>query len=259
MNEDEIPGLAELRRRLTDTDAPDTPYEPALSAVHRSVHSYVYRVPGIKTGREHHLLSRLEYFTFLFLDFSKYRNIREQFEIPLELSIYFAEKLEIKHPYDWKKKRRVPVTIDFMLSNPVEGWTAVDVKPSEKMKNKRVLKKFELVAAILERVQIPHTVTTEKDQPPVATANYQILHPLALSFDPPPLPEAEMIRADVALRELLRDATRGIRDAAALCDMDTGLGRGRLTRAALWLIANQRWAVDLTRRVGPDEPVSFLN
>lgn len=259
MNYNSPPGLDELCQRLVATDAPDTPYEPAITTVHLPIDCLLYRVPGIKTGREHHLLGWPEYIKFLHFDFSRYLNIREQFAVPLELSLHVAERLDIKHPYVWKEKRWNVMTVDFMLSNPGGGWTAVDVKPSAKLQRKRVSDKLKLMGAILELARIPHEIHTEKDIGPATAANYEILHPLALPHDPPPFSAVDMGRVSTVMHRLLRDGTRAVRDAAAFCEQETGLGRGLSIRAALWLIANRQWSVDLTRRLGPDEPVSFLS
>jgi len=257
-----VPGLDELNARLTESDDPNVPYEPALSAVHRSVHSYVYRIPGVKTGREHHLLSRLEYHAFLYFEFFSYLNIREQFAIPLELSRYMAARLGIRHPCNWKLKADVPVTSDFVLSLPGGGWLAIDVKPSDKLESARVQEKMTLASACWALMRQPapvrHMVTTEKDQDPITVANYEVLHPLALPICDSPFSDADTERASDALRRILDGGKVTIRDAAAICDRETGLGRGRLCLVALWLIARRRWRVDVTRAIGPDHCVTFL-
>ena len=126
MNTTTIPGLDKLRHLLEATSTPDTPYEPAITTVHLSIDCRLYRVPGIKTGRIHHLLGRPEYINFLKEDMGEALNIREQFEVPLELSLYVANELKIKHPYLWKEKRLWPMTVDMILTNADGTWPGVD-------------------------------------------------------------------------------------------------------------------------------------
>ncbi len=256
--EPSIPGVSELRERLTATNDPCTPYEPALHAVHSRSHGYVYRVPGIKTGRVHHLLSRLEYHAFLFFDFSDHSNIREQFPLPLDLTQHLAKQMGIRHPWDWKARRVVEMTTDFVLSDRNDRWIAIDVKPSKNLESKRTKQKLELASHAWATVGVKHVIVTEREQPKTAVENYRILHGLALSFDPPPFSENDMALAATSMRASLASGTLTLRDAAGICERDTGLGRGRSIRAALWLVANRRWTVNLTRPIGPDEPLTFI-
>jgi len=259
IDEPEVPGLRELRERLVASNAPGSHYEPELTAVHSRSHGYVYRVPGIKTGRVHHLLSRLEYHALLFFDFSPdYTNIREQFALPLALTMHMAKRLGIRHPHDWQKRQLTVMTTDFVLSTKDGRWMAIDVKPSKKLKSGRVLRKLDLVRKTWALVGIQHAVVTEKEQPVIAANNYRILHGLALPFDPPPLPESDLNRAEASMRASLSAGRLTLRDAACACEREAGLGVGRCIRAALWFVARRRWIVDLNRPIGPDEPLTFI-
>jgi hypothetical protein len=253
-----IPGLNEFRAQLAKTDAADVPYEPAITTVHLPIDCRLYRVPGVKTGRMHHLLGYPEYINFLKEDMSDALNLREQFGIPQELSLFVANELGIKHPYVWKEKRLSQMTVDLMVTNADGTWTGVDCKPADKLKQKRVSEKLTLMAAILGHAGIPHVIRTGAEITSIPQANYEILHPLATAFDPPPFRETDMARASATLRRLLVGGTRSLRQAAAHCESETGLARGQSIRSALWLIANRRWQVDLSVRIAPDEPVKFL-
>jgi hypothetical protein len=250
-------GTQALRQRLIDSNDPDQPYEPALHAVHSHSNGYVYRTPSIKTTRIHHLLSRLEWHAFLFFDFGNYTNIREQFAVPLELTLPLAKQMGIRHPYDWKKRRLVEMTSDFVLNNPDGTYVAVDVKPSEKLTNKRTAQKLDLINRAWAMVGVPHLIVTEKQQNPVVVANYRILHGLALRFEPTPFPQADMAKVNAALFQALHSGHLTLREAAAICERQAGLGRGRSIRSALWFIANHHWSVDITRPIGPDETLTF--
>jgi len=259
MNTANIPGLQDLLDRLARTNAPDTPYEPAITTVHLPIDCMLYRVPGIKTGRLHHLLGGIEYIRFLKEDMGTALNIREQFAVPLELSLHVANELKIRHPYNWRAKQLVEMTFDLVVTNPDGTWTALECKQSEKLAQKRVNKKLQITRRIAELANIQYQVCTEKDIPPVTARNYEILHPLALPFDPPPFSPADMARAERMMRQSLLSGKRAVREAAQLCEQQTGLGRGLSIQAAQWLIANGKWKVDWSFKVGPDEPVTFLS
>ena len=250
-------GAQALCQRLIASNAPDHLYEPALHAVHSHSNGYVYRVPGIKTGRIHHLLSRLEWHAFLYFEFGDYSNIREQFPVPLELTIPLAEQMGIRHPYDWKKRRLVEMTTDFVLTKPDGSWLAIDVKPSNKLTSKRTAQKLELINRAWAQVGISHQIHTEREQNPIVVANYRILHGLALKFEPTPFPQANMAKVNASLFEALHSGHLTLREASVICERQTGLGRGHSIRAALWFVANQHWSVDITRPIGPDETLNF--
>lgn len=254
-----IPGVRELRDRLTATNDPRCPYDPALHAVHSRSRGYVYRVPGIKTGRIHHLLSRLEYNAFLFFDFSDHSNIREQFALPLALTLHVAKQLGIRHPRNWKTNQLVEMTTDFVLSDKNASWVAIDVKPAAKLESRRTKQKLELTNHAFATVGVKHVIVTEKEQPKIVVDNYRILHGLALPFDPPPFSDSDMERAAKSMRASLASGLLTLRAAAGICERDTKLGQGRSIRAALWLVANRRWIVDLTRPIGPDESLTFIS
>ncbi len=112
-----IPGLEEFRRQIEETNAPEVPYEPTITTVHLPIDCRLFRVPGIKTGRVHHLLGYPEFINFLKEDMGHALNIREQFGIPLELSVYVANELKIKHPYVRAEKRLSQMTVDLIVTN----------------------------------------------------------------------------------------------------------------------------------------------
>ena len=246
-----------LLERLERSSNSDQPYEPAIHAIHSHSHGYVYRVPGIKTGRVHHLLSRLEWNAFLYFEFGDYTNIREQFPVPLESTLPLAQQLGIRHPSNWKKRQLVEMTTDFVLTKPDGSWVAIDVKPSNKLTSKRTVQKLELIKQAWAQVGVSHQIHTEKEQNPIVIANYRILHGLALKFEPPPFPQADMPKVNASLFEALYSGHLTLREAAIICEQKTGLGRGHSIRAALWFVANRHWSIDLTRPIGPDETLKF--
>lgn len=134
----------------------------------------VVRIKGLTTGRIHHLLSQLEKYFFWELDNDPLvTDIKEQFPLPLSETLMIAANLDIKHPIinDFP----YVVTTDFFYCKNGE-WYAVTVKPSEKLKEKRVREKFEIERLYWEKHNISWKIVTEKELSITTASNIQWLH-----------------------------------------------------------------------------------
>ena len=121
----------------------------------------VARVYGHTTERIHHLLSQLEKYFFLCLDFDPaVSDTREQFPLELKKTLLIAADLGYKHPESngWPS---VMTTDFYFCRNGV--WQAVAVKPSDEVSKKRVAEKLEIERVYWEREGIDWEVKTELD------------------------------------------------------------------------------------------------
>lgn len=253
-------GKGQLLGFLNASSEPHQAYQAHLRAVRTRSEGLAHRIAGIKTARTHDLLSRLEYHAFLMFEFSvNITNIREQFPIPLALTLALAKSLGVKHPYNWRERKVAQMSADFVLTLKEGEWLAVDVKPEGKLNRDRVREKLKLTKEAFACVGVTHKIVTESDLPAVAINNYRVLHPLALRFDEPPLPGTELERGTAALIAQLKSGKTTIRDAANRVHAETRSGVGHLIRTAMWQIARRHWQVDLTRPIGPDQPLCFLS
>ncbi|MGM1023771.1 MAG: TnsA endonuclease N-terminal domain-containing protein [Bacillota bacterium] len=102
----------------------------------------VTRILGWKSGRLHHYLS--EHFELAHhyqMEWSEQViDIREQFPLlPLDKTLYIAQKLGIKHPTDPKNKLPIIMTTDMLLTVKQEEsikFIAHSIKPSNKLLQK---------------------------------------------------------------------------------------------------------------------------
>ncbi len=252
-----------LRTKLAENDDPHHPYTPYLRAVHSGSRGYAQRVPGSLTNRLHDFLSRHEFHVFLLFDWkrSEYRNIREQFSVPLGLTKALVRRKggKPRHPWNRFEKKDAVMTVDFLLSKISGGWAAVDFKEKNDLRSKRTKYKLDLMAEALAQVDVTHVVMTEDDIPRQVIRNYRFIRILSLPFDPLPIEMGGIERAEKILRPLLVNGRTPIFDAALTASIDLGIEASRLARACYWLIANRRWVVDFNYPIGPDYPLLFKN
>lgn len=122
-------------------------YNPYIHVHDFGTISRTHRIKGWKTGRVHHLLSDLELYFFLLIQWSNnYIDIREQFPLlPLEDTIQIAKDLGIKHPAENNKLGdEFVMTSDFVITikedNMVKDIVRT-IKPKDKL-TKRTVDKF---------------------------------------------------------------------------------------------------------------------
>lgn len=128
----------------------------------------VTRVKGIKTHRQHELLSDMERNYFYILEYSELvEDIREQYPLlPIEETISIAEELGIEHPKNPVTGENIVMTTDFLITIPFEGRTkeiARTVKQKDDLLNKRVLEKFEIERIYWSRREIDWGIVTDEE------------------------------------------------------------------------------------------------
>lgn len=119
----------------------------------------VTRVKGIKTGRQHELLSDMERNFFYILEFSSdVIDIREQYPLlPIEDTMDIAMELGITHPKDPKTNEPIVMTTDFLITINNNGKyveVARTIKSKDDLINKRILEKFEIERLYWKRKEI---------------------------------------------------------------------------------------------------------
>lgn len=140
-------------------------YVPALKVQSVNSDGQSARIPGIKTGRQHDLLSLNEQYYFLISEFSDFvEDIREQFPMNIDKTLLIASELGIEHPYDKKKNEPYLMTTDFCISikkDDIKYDIVRTIKPAEKLLDRRTIEKFEIERVFWEREGINWGVVTE--------------------------------------------------------------------------------------------------
>lgn len=140
-------------------------YVPAIKVQSVNSDGQSARIPGIKTGRQHDLLSLNEQYYFFISEFSDLvEDIRAQFPINIDKTLLIASELGIKHPCDKNNNEPYFLSTDFCITIK-KGDTKYDIvrtiKPAEKLLDRRTIEKFEIERVYWARESIDWGVVTD--------------------------------------------------------------------------------------------------
>lgn len=243
-------------------------YEPALKIQSCRSHGLVHRVKGYKTGRTHHLLSRLELACFHLLDWSDdVIDIREQYPLqPIAETRQIAHELGVRYPLQRRKRRGwfiaepMVITSDFRVtfSSPDSVWDEViSVKPAGDLVKKRTLDKLEIERRYWSRRSTPWRLVTERELPEILVANLKHLHTYRW------VTGRDTLREDVPLLteklyNFLHDEDRPVGAVCAEFDHEFRLPIGTSIDLVWHEVAMKRWALNLNELLSPDKPLPGL-
>lgn len=140
-------------------------YKPWLRVQDVNSKGVSSKVFGIKTQREHHMLSNLETQFFFLAEYCEsVIDIREQFPLlPLTLSSKIAKSIGVDHPIVPKSKELNVLTTDFLLTISTPNgniFEAISVKPLDRLKDPRSAEKLDLERAWWEAIDVPFHIFT---------------------------------------------------------------------------------------------------
>ena len=136
-------------------------YKPWLTTHDFPSLGTVTRVMGRVTNRVHHLLSKLEFQCFLYLEsLPGIEDIKEQYPLPLEHTQLIASRLGINHPY--VNGYPYVMTTDFYFKQ-FNVWHAIQVKPSSVLNDSRVQEKLKIEKAYFDKIGVEWRLMTEKE------------------------------------------------------------------------------------------------
>lgn len=238
-------------------------YKPWLAVQSFSSRGYASRVPGIKTGREHHVMSNLELDFFLTLEWSpRVLDVREQYPLhPIDETLAIAAGLGIRHPTNPKTKKPIVLTTDFLISVrnvPRDTEEARAVKPASELQSLRTLEKLQIERFYWDARNVNWGIVTEQDIPKSVSDNLRWLHPY---FEPPRTPSLSKEHVDAMdrmLRDLMREGTN-LANAARACDAKLGFEPGVSLSWARHFIASRLWAVNIREKIDPALPLKIIN
>ncbi|EJP6472084.1 heteromeric transposase endonuclease subunit TnsA [Clostridium botulinum] len=157
-------------------------YKPWIKVHEVPSEGRVHRVYGWKTKRIHQLLSDLECYYFLIMQFSdKVVDIREQYPLlPLEQTIAIAKEHGIKHPaIENKQSKEVVMTTDFVLTLKGKNKNydiARTIKEKSKLSKKRVCEKFFIEEKYWDIKGVNWGIVTDSEIPKVKGKNLLFLY-----------------------------------------------------------------------------------
>ena len=160
-------------------------YKPWLTIQDVSSRGLSSRIHGRTTGREHHLLSKLEADAFFIYDWDdSVIDIREQFPLNRDLTRKIANEMGVKHPYDNKGKVDIVMTTDFIVdirNKDGEKQIARSVKQEEDLNNARTLEKQEIERRYWLEPSNDWGIITGSELPSIRIKNLRWLHEM-ISF-----------------------------------------------------------------------------
>lgn len=144
-------------------------YKPWLTVQDVPSSGRVHRVRGLKTGRQHHLLSDIEWRHFLLFDWADdTEDIREQFPLDRVVTQRIAEEIGVRHPIDPTTKVPLVMTTDLVV-DVIDGGRLVTlaraVKPAAELSKPRILEKLEIERRYWLSQDVEWGVLTERDIP----------------------------------------------------------------------------------------------
>lgn len=260
-------------------------YKPWLTV--RDVPSIGERtqILGVKTRREHHLMSRWELYFLLMMEWStRVVDIREQYphlsfdtvdsarwsvERLLEESLAIARDLGYRHHEIPGSRNRegnlepeVPTT-DFVLTirDPTGGDDLVVARTIKMAKDltPRTLQKLEIERQYWRRRGVDWGVVTERHIPLALALNLDWLHQDLLPTAHVPVDPEILPRVARTLTNLVLDDTGPLAEATDRCDDRLRFAPGTSLAVARHLIATRQWQVNMYRRLEPCEPLELLS
>jgi hypothetical protein len=235
-------------------------YRPWLTIRDVPSRGFLARVRGWKSGREHHLVSKLELRYFFALDLSPaVGEICEQFPLlPVRETREIAKRLGVRHPTNPRTGRATVMTTDFVFANEDRTEVCARALKNESALNcTRTLQKLEIERRYWRRRKIDWALVTERELPLALARNLEWLHPCASLRDLADASPDVIAEVEEIVKKRLRKQNHSIANIAHQCDLRLGLAPGLSLRVVRHLIATGRLKIDWFKSVDPTEPLQL--
>lgn len=227
----------------------------------------VTRVKGMKTNRQHELLSDMERNYFYILEYSdKVIDIREQFPLlPIEDTISIADELGISHPRNPETGEAVVMTTDFLVTiSTVDGIKEVarTIKSKDDLLVKRILEKFEIERVLWERRGIDWGIVTEEEIDKTIAHNISFIQGYKDIRNVDSFSEMEAIEVKDLIYEFLKrivDDERSIRSICLEFDSEMNLEKGSGLSIFKYLIINKIIEIDISNKIDVNKNILILS
>lgn len=231
-------------------------YKPWLTIHDVPSTGVVTRILGWKSQRLHHYLSEhLELAHHYQMEWAEdVIDIREQFPLlPLERTLFIAQKLGIRHPVDPKTKYPIVMTTDMLLTlkkGDDISFAAHSLKPSNKL-SKRVVEKLQIEKQFFKDLGIDWSLITEKQINYDLVRNVEWFHSARTLEGHMHLTPELIEQIEPSLRQAISQSDSPLTDVTMEQDFKHGLPEGTCIQIVRHLIANRYWIVDMTKRILP--------
>ncbi|ATP42151.1 heteromeric transposase endonuclease subunit TnsA [Solibacillus sp. R5-41] len=226
-------------------------YKPWITIQDFPSSGLVTRSKGWKTKRIHHFLSKLERDYFYVLEWNRnVVDIREQYPLTREDTLFIAENKGFKHPTDPKSQNPIVMTTDFLitLSNS-NGFTHVarTIKPSKELENERTIEKFEIERSYWADRGVDWGIITEKEMPKNMIENVEWLH--SSYFEMEDLPSSTLQTYIQQMKTFIQKYNTSIIEIVTEFDNKFQLDNGMGLEILKHLIARRELQVDINQKI----------
>lgn len=226
----------------------------------------VTRVKGMKTHRQHELLSDMERNYFYILEYSdKVVDIREQYPLmPIEDTISIANELGINHPRNPKTSEYVVMTTDFLITISTNNGiktVARTIKSKDDLLDKRIMEKFEIERVFWEKREIEWGIVTEEEIDKTIAHNISFVQGYKDIRSIDSFSEMEVIEIKDLVYEFIRrivDDERSIRFICLEFDNDMNLEKGSGLSIFKYLIINKIIEIDISKKIDVNRNINIL-
>ena len=242
-------------------------YKPYIKIQHVPSLGRVTRGKGIKTERQHDLLSDMEKNYLIILEYcNDVVDIREQYPLlPIEETISIANELGIVHPKNPRTKEDIVMTTDFMITiSDSEGTKEVarTIKSKDDLLNRRILEKFEIERVFWERRGINWAIVTEEEIDKTIAHNISFVQGYKHIRNIDSFIDIEILELQDLIYEFLKrivDDERSMRSICSFFDSDMNLQKGSGLSIFKYLIANKIIGIDISKRINVDKNITVLS
>jgi len=238
-------------------------YKPWLTIQDVPSRGRCHRIKGWRHGRVHHLLSDLEAYVFYVYEWTRsVIDIREQYPLlPLEETLWIAERMGVRHPTDPVTRHPVIMTTDFFLtiSRGLQRlYLPRTVKYLNELSKPRSLEKLEIERRYWDARSKKLYPVTEFGLPMQLVHNVRWVHRHHHPSELQPLTEHDIDVIATFLTRAVLEADAPLRTLTSACDRKLGLDEGTSLAVVRHLLASRRWEVDMTKRIHPDERLTLI-
>ena len=226
----------------------------------------VTRLKGIKTNRQHELLSDMERNYFYLLEYSdRVIDIREQYPLlPIEDTISIADELGINHPQNTKTSEYVVMTTDFFITistNDTIKTVARTIKSKDDLLDKRIIQKFEIERVFWEKREIEWGIVTEEEIDKTIAHNISFIQGYKDIRNVDSFREMEVIEIKDLIYEFIKRIVDDKRSMRLIClefDNDMNLEKGSGLSIFKYLIINKIVEIDISKKIDVNKNVNIL-
>ena len=227
----------------------------------------VTRVKGIKTNRQHELLSDMERNYFYILEYSNnVKDIREQFPLlPQEDTISIADELGLRHPKNPETGEDIVMTTDFLITVSIEDGikeVARTIKSKDDLLDKRILEKFEIERMFWKKRNVEWAIVTEEEIDKTIANNISFIQGYRDIKNVDGFIELNSLEIQDLVYEFIRrivDDKRSVRAISLEFDNDMSLKSGCGLNIFKYLIINKIIEIDISEKIDVNKNIPILS